>query len=115
KAKEYHIFLGGSWKPSKSHKEIVSPYSQQVVGIVHQAGENEIEEAIRLAQKSFPEMRRMPLYRRAEALQKITNGIGERMEEFARSICTEAGKPITDSRAEVGRAILNFQTATEET
>lgn len=114
-AKEYHIFLGGTWKPSKSRKEILSPYSQKVIGVVHQAGETEIEEAIRAAQKSFPELRGMPLYRRAEALQKITDGIKERREEFARTICLEAGKPITDSRAEVGRALLNFQAAVEET
>jgi len=113
--KEYQIFLGGNWRPCKSRKEILNPYNQEVIGVVHQAGDAEIEEAIRVAQKSFPELRRMPLYRRAEALQKITDGIKERREEFARMICLEAGKPITDSRAEVGRAILNFQTAVEET
>jgi acyl-CoA reductase-like NAD-dependent aldehyde dehydrogenase len=113
--KEYQIFLGGNWRPGKNRKEIINPYNQEVIGVVHQAGETEMEEAIRAAQKSFPELRRMPLYRRAEALQKITDGIKERREELARMICLEAGKPITDSRAEVGRAILNFQTAAEET
>ncbi len=112
--KEYQIFLGGNWRPCNGRKEIINPYSQEVIGVVHQAGEAEIEEAIRATQKSFPELRRMPLYRRAEALQKITDGIKERREEFARMICLEAGKPITDSRAEVSRAILNFQTAAEE-
>jgi glyceraldehyde-3-phosphate dehydrogenase (NADP+) len=115
KPKEYQVFLGGDWRSCKSRKEIVNPYNQEVIGIVHQAGDAEIEEAILSAQKSFLELRRMPLYRRAEALQKITDGIKERREEFARSICLEAGKPISDSRAEVGRAILNFQAAAEET
>lgn len=114
-SKEYPIFLGGNWRSCKSRKEILNPYNQEVIGVVQQAGEAEIEEAIRSAQKSFSELRRMPLYRRAETLQKITDGIKERREEFARMICLEAGKPITDSRAEVGRAILNFQTAVEET
>lgn len=113
--KEYQIFLGGNWRSCKSPKEILNPCSHEVIGIVHQAGEAEIEEAIRAAQTSFSELRRMPLYRRAEALQMITDGIKERSEEFATMISREAGKPITDSRAEVSRAILNFQTAAEET
>jgi len=35
-------------------------------------------------------------------------------EEFARTITTEAGKPITDARREVGRAIQTFSVASEE-
>jgi acyl-CoA reductase-like NAD-dependent aldehyde dehydrogenase len=112
--KEYPIFLGGSWRPCKSRKEIRNPYNEEIVGVVHQAGEAEIEEAIHAAQAGFHNLRRLPLYRRAEALQRITDGIKERREEFSRMISLEAGKPITDSRTEVDRAILNFQTATEE-
>src|SRR5450756_1966697 len=35
-------------------------------------------------------------------------------EEFARTICQEAGKPIKTSRIEVARAINTFQIAAEE-
>lgn len=113
--KEHQIFLAGSWKPCKKAVEITNPFNGGAVGSVHQAEAAEIEHAIRAAQQAFPELRRMPLYRRAEALQKITDGITDRREELARMICAEAGKPITDARGEVGRAILNFQTAVEET
>ncbi|MEK6683830.1 MAG: aldehyde dehydrogenase family protein [Nitrospirota bacterium] len=113
--KEYPIFLAGSWKPCTKAVEITNPYNEEGIGIVHQAGEEEVENAIRAAQKAFPELRRMPLYRRAEALQKIADGVKERREELARMICLEAGKPITDARTEVGRAVLNFQAAVEET
>ncbi|HUK57087.1 MAG TPA: aldehyde dehydrogenase family protein [Nitrospiria bacterium] len=113
--KEYQIFLAGSWKPCKKAVEVTNPYDGEAIGSVHQAEEAEAEHAIRAAQQAFPELRRMPLYRRAEALRKITEGIRERSEELARMICREAGKPITDARGEVARAILNFQTAVEET
>ena len=113
--KEYQIFLAGNWKPCKKAIEIKNPYNGESVGSVHQAEAGEIEHAIGAAQQAFPELRKMPLYRRAEALQRITDGLRDRLEEFARMICVEAGKPITDARGEVGRAILNFQTAVEET
>jgi len=111
---EYKLFLAGEWKSGKGTIEIGNPYLGEKIGKVHQAGPEEIETAIRAAQGAFPELRRMPLYRRAEALQKITDGIHARREDLARMICLEAGKPITDARGEVGRAILNFQTAVEE-
>jgi acyl-CoA reductase-like NAD-dependent aldehyde dehydrogenase len=112
---EYQIFLAGNWKPSKQTIEITNPYLGEKIGKVHQAGEEEIETAIRAAQNAFPDLRRLPLYRRAEILQNITDGIKNRREDLARMICLEAGKPITDARGEVARAILNFQTAAEET
>src|SRR3972149_643466 len=112
--KEYHTFIGGNFRPCRKAQEITNPYNREGIGIVHQAGEEEIEEAVRSAQSAFGEMRGAPLDRRAEALQKITDGIKERREELARMICLEAGKPITDARNEVGRAILTFQTAAEE-
>jgi glyceraldehyde-3-phosphate dehydrogenase (NADP+) len=112
---EYKVFLAGSWKSCKSTIEIANPYLGEKIGKVHQAGPEEIEAAIRAALAVFPELRRMPLFRRAEALQKITDGIKTRREDLARMICLEAGKPIMDARAEVSRAMLNFQTAVEET
>ena len=38
----------------------------------------------------------------------------ERYEELARALCIEAGKPIKDSRGEVGRLIDTFMIAMEE-
>ena len=44
----------------------------------------------------------------------MADGIATRREEFARTICQEAGKPIKTSRIEVERAINTFQIAAEE-
>ena len=47
-------------------------------------------------------------------MRKVADGIATRREEFARTICQEAGKPIKTSRIEVERAISTFQIAAEE-
>ena len=112
--KEYPVLLAGDWRSCQKTVEVRNSYNQEGIGKVHQAGAEEIEEAVRLALKGYEELRRWPLFRRAESLQKITNGIRERRDEFSRIICLEVGKPIRDARTEVDRAILNFETATEE-
>lgn len=113
--KEFPIYLGGRWKPCGKAVEIKNPFDLASVGMVHQAGEEEAEEAVQKAQAAFPELRGLPHYRRARALQTIADELNDRREDFARIICREAGKPISDARTEVSRAILNFQTAAEET
>ena len=112
--KEYRLYIGGSWKKGPTIQEVKSPYSQETVVRVHQAGDAEIEEAIRTSQSAFGEMRRLPAYQRAKALRKMVKEIRTRKDELAQMIGLEAGKPITDARTEVGRAILTFQAAAEE-
>lgn len=45
---------------------------------------------------------------------QIADKVKERKDEFAQALCIEAGKPITDANAEIGRAIDTFTAAAEE-
>jgi glyceraldehyde-3-phosphate dehydrogenase (NADP+) len=94
--------------------EVRSPYDESLVAIVHRAGPQEIEQAIAAAAAAFQATRRLPAWKRAEALEKISAGIAARKEEFARTIALEAGKPVRTARAEVDRAIFTFKVAAEE-
>jgi acyl-CoA reductase-like NAD-dependent aldehyde dehydrogenase len=84
------------------------------VGVVHQAGAGDLEEAIQAATRAFEVTRKLPGYTRAATLRAIADTIASRAEEFARIIALEAGKPIKQARAEVTRAISTFATAAEE-
>jgi glyceraldehyde-3-phosphate dehydrogenase (NADP+) len=93
---------------------VVNPFTRQRVAEVCLAEKDEAEEAIAISAKAFPAMRRLSAHARAAALAKIVTGLTARQEEFARTITAEAGKPITDARREVGRAIQTFTVAVEE-
>ncbi len=56
----------------------------------------------------------MPSYKREEILNKISLGIKKRGEELAKIIANESGKPIKYARAEVKRASMTFQIASQE-
>lgn len=94
--------------------EVHSPYDDSLVAVVHRAGPEEVEQAIAAAVEAFETTRRMPSWRRSEILEKISQGIKERREDFARTIALEAGKPIRTARAEVDRAVFTFKVAAEE-
>lgn len=66
------------------------------------------------AVKATAAMRRLPAHARSKALATISQGLADRHEAFARSITAEAGKPISDARREVGRAVQTFAVAAEE-
>jgi acyl-CoA reductase-like NAD-dependent aldehyde dehydrogenase len=59
-------------------------------------------------------MRNLPGHARSALLRSIAGLLQARQEEGARIIAGEAGKPITDARREVGRAIQTFTVAAEE-
>src|SRR6185369_2733124 len=109
------FFLNGKWHTQGKCVDIHSPYDQSVVGSVTLAGARELGHAIEAAVEAFETTRKMPSYQRQAILHKVSTGIQNRKEEFARMMALEAGKPIRTARAECDRAIFTFQIAAEET
>ena len=108
------MLIAGRWVETGSTSPIRNPFNGEVLAEVCLAGEAEADEAIRAAVAAFAISRRQPAHKRSEALQKIAGGVTSRKEEFARCLSAESGKPITDARREVGRAITTFIVASEE-
>jgi acyl-CoA reductase-like NAD-dependent aldehyde dehydrogenase len=111
---EFGCLVGGQWQKTGDVIEVRSPYDEALVALVHRAGPGEIERAIAAAVSAFQVTRKLPAWKRAEALEKISAGIGARREELARTIALEAGKPIKTARLEVDRAVFTFKVAAEE-
>jgi len=74
----------------------------------------EIEAGIAAAVDAAEAMAEMPAYERQAVLQHCVDRFRERADELAYMLCIEAGKPIRDSRGEVGRLIDTFRIAAEE-
>jgi acyl-CoA reductase-like NAD-dependent aldehyde dehydrogenase len=108
------FYLGGEWVSSSKSSEVLDPYHKKPIASVSLASKSQVAEAISQTVSAFQKTRKLDSFTRSEILQQIAAGIADRKEEFARTIASEAGKPITDARTEVGRAIFTFQTASEE-
>ncbi|MBI5681821.1 MAG: aldehyde dehydrogenase family protein [Deltaproteobacteria bacterium] len=114
-SKQYRFLINGDWRESSKKLEVRNPYNNEVIGIVNLAIEKDLEDAVVSSQKAFEFTRKLPVYKRAEILENIAEGLKSRIEEIAKTITLEAGKPIKDSRTEVHRAVNTFQIAKEET
>ena len=111
---KFGSFVGGKWQKNGEALDVRSPYDGSLIAIVHRADPQEIENAISSATDAFQVMRRLPVWKRTAALEKISAGIAARREDFAQTIALEAGKPIKTARTEVDRAIFIYKVAAEE-
>jgi acyl-CoA reductase-like NAD-dependent aldehyde dehydrogenase len=108
------FYLNGDWATHGREYVITSIFDRSVVAVVYEATRDDVETAIEAAVQAFTVTRKMSSYQRTSILRKIADGIRLRREEFARTICQEAGKPIKTARIEVDRGIYTFEVAAEE-
>jgi glyceraldehyde-3-phosphate dehydrogenase (NADP+) len=108
------FLVHGHWKQSGQTAPVVNPFNGQVIAELSQAAESDVEEAIASTSGAAATMGRLPAYVRYDILQQIAALIYRRRDQFASTITAEAGKPITDAKREVSRAVQTFTIAAEE-
>lgn len=100
--------IDGEDVTSGSVAEVRSPFSGDVVGEVPVLGTADIDRAVAVAVDRHLHGP-LPTFERAAILDRAAILLTERREEFAQSICAEAGKPISIARVEATRAVDTFR------
>lgn len=108
------VIIGSKRYRSDNFIEIKNPYSGEVIARVSEASREVFERALEEASSAERLMAGLPSYRKAEILQKVSDMLLQRRDEFSSTITLENGKPIVESRTEVERAALTFRIASEE-
>ncbi len=111
---QYPYYLANKPESPNHDLAVADKYTGAAATHVALAGEQDIDRAIAAAVKAQTPMARLPAYERREALEHCVRRFEERFEEFAFSLCVEAGKPIRDARGEVERLIDTFRIAAGE-
>lgn len=109
-----HLRIGAERRDSGTSETITNPFDGTPVGEVSLARASDMDDAIAAAAESFEVMRRMPVHRRADILEKTAAGIAARAVELADLITRESGKPIRFAKGEVRRAQVTFTLAAGE-
>src|SRR5437762_10301847 len=84
---------------------IRAPHDGSEVGVVSLAGPEEVRAALDANVAAATACRALPAYQRAAALHKVADSLVAGRGELARTLALEAGKPITQARTELDRAI----------
>lgn len=108
------FLLAGSLQSSSDFYTVTCPYDQSTVSTIARANAADLDAAIAAASRAFAQTRALPAHARARMLRHVADGIEQHKDEFARVIALEAGKPITQARGEVQRAMTTFLTAADE-
>jgi malonate-semialdehyde dehydrogenase (acetylating)/methylmalonate-semialdehyde dehydrogenase len=106
-------YINGRWQDStaKGFAKVLNPATGETLAQVPLDGERDVTAAIESAAAAFPEWRRTPPEERIQYLFKLKQLLEDHLEELARLITTENGKTLTESRAELRRAIENVEVA----
>ncbi|MGI8776723.1 MAG: aldehyde dehydrogenase family protein [Acidimicrobiales bacterium] len=81
-----------------------APFDGAELALVPRCGEAEVDRAVAAA-KAAHDAGPLPPWRRAEILDTAARLLGERTEEFARTIAAESAKPLKTARTEAQRAV----------
>jgi acyl-CoA reductase-like NAD-dependent aldehyde dehydrogenase len=110
----YPLYLANEARQPNTDLAVTDKYTGEVATRVALADAKTIDAGIAAAVEAAEPMRKMAAYERQAVLQHCVDRFTERKDELAYALCVEAGKPINDSRGEVGRLIDTFRIAAEE-
>jgi acyl-CoA reductase-like NAD-dependent aldehyde dehydrogenase len=98
------MLVAGEWVDSTTEYRVVSPYSGETVDTVPVATSEHVERALAAAELGAAAMAALTAYERSEILRRAADLLEDRVEEIARTLSLEEGKPLVESRVEVGRS-----------
>jgi aldehyde dehydrogenase (NAD+) len=98
--RSFDLFIGGRWVKAKSGEsfETMSPANGKTIGRVAQAGDKDVDAAVKAARKALPGWQALSGHARARYLYALARGLQRRARLFAVLETMDNGKPIRETR-----------------
>lgn len=115
--KEFKHFINGEYVGSASGKtfENRNPVDNSLIGMVHEAGKEEVDAAVAAARAALKgPWGKLTQAQRIQLLNKVADRINERFDEFLEAECRDTGKPRKmASHIDIPRGAANFKAFSE--
>lgn len=109
-----HDLMIVSERPATGSLDVLSPYDGRVLGTLATGGVDHVDDALAAAHALFRDRSRwLSVPQRIEILNNVADIMREQVEELTLLAASEGGKPYTDSKVEVVRAIDGVQLCIE--
>jgi len=103
----YKLYINGKWVNSESGETFTksNPATLEKIGEFQKGNEKDVDKAVDAAEDAFDSWSETPAPKRGEILFKVGQLLKENKEELAKTITTEMGKVLVESRGDVQEAI----------
>jgi len=110
------MYIDGSWVHAESGEtfDVVSPVTGVVLATLPKGGAEDVKKAVECAVKAQETIARMPNAQRYELAVKVAEAVKAKIDEYAKDLTLEHGKPIRESLAEVTDAPPNIMWQAED-
>jgi succinate-semialdehyde dehydrogenase/glutarate-semialdehyde dehydrogenase len=113
---DYRMLIDGEWVDSRSQMyiEVINPATEEAFARVPKATQEEVMQALKAAERAFPEWAKLSSEERGVYLWQASNIVEERKEEIGQLLTREQGKPLKEAMEEIQKAIDMLRYYAEE-
>ncbi|HTW97779.1 MAG TPA: aldehyde dehydrogenase family protein [Acidimicrobiales bacterium] len=97
------MFVAGEWRGAATVLPVLHPFDGHMVDTVPAASLDDVEQALAAAVQGASTMAATPAHERCRMLLRAADLLESRVEEMARTISAEEGKPLAEARGEATR------------
>lgn len=110
------MLINSQWVNASDNStgEILNPGTGEVIDTVPQATLEDAQSCLEAAQLGREAMKKLPAYQRSEILHKIADLMEVEKESLSQLLARENGKPIVQTREEIGASIRIFHGFADE-
>lgn len=108
--------INGKWVKSESGSviKVFSPYNQELVGTIPELSQNQVDNAIFVAETAGKQWKNKTAMQRAQILKNWASLIVEHRVELAELLTLEQGKPLTEAFGEIDYSLSYIDWFAEE-
>jgi acyl-CoA reductase-like NAD-dependent aldehyde dehydrogenase len=110
------MFIAGEWTTAEAGEtfEAESPATGETIGTVQKGSREDAQRAIGAANAAAAGWARLSAFERAAHLQRVADEVEKRRDELVHALTLDQGKPLHESRDEVGELVAYWRTAAED-
>ncbi|MFO1014264.1 MAG: aldehyde dehydrogenase family protein [Caulobacteraceae bacterium] len=106
---DYKLLINGALVEGDKTMDVVNPATEEVLAQAPRASEAQLNAAVAAAKAAFPAWSKTPMAERKAALTAIADTIQANVQDIARILTQEQGKPLADAMGEVFGASAFFR------
>jgi succinate-semialdehyde dehydrogenase/glutarate-semialdehyde dehydrogenase len=110
------LFIDGDWTKATGGKEspVINPATGEQIGTFAHASKGDLERAVQAADKGFKAWKKVSPFDRYKIMRKAADLLRSRVEDIARTMTIEQGKPVPEAKMEIMNAADTIDWFAEE-